>query len=322
MAAMLPTKLMRIPRTKIMFSLNPGPFSIKEHILTCTIFSSGSGLPIATEVFAATKAYFRRSIHPVSYFLLMFTTANLVYGFAGLFMKFFVNRPEMWWPEVLPNVTLFRTIHEKEEISQTWLSRRQFYFLVFVTSFAYYTIPSYFFHSISTLSFVCWIWKRSITAQQLGSRMYDVYGGKYNMSRILDESNFQFKQEGYENYSELYLSITRACSIGFGFASIGASLTDIVLSHGRSFWDQLNQPKEDIGSGYVHVQMMSKYRNIPTWWFVVLMLPMVGLSVFVCEGFGNELQLPYWGVILAFLLVVLFIPPLASLRATVAQVGY
>jgi hypothetical protein len=171
--------------------------------------------------------------------------------------------------------------------------------LVFVTSFAYYTIPGYFFPSISALSFICWIWKRSITAQQLGSsihglgigslgldwstitgftgspimfpffvvvnttvgfiifmyivvpiaywtnsfkakrfpivstRMYDVYGGEYDMSRILDESNFQFKQAGYENYSDLYLSITRACSIGFGFASIGSSLTYILLYHGR-----------------------------------------------------------------------------------------
>lgn len=41
--------------------------------------------------------------------------------------------------------------------------------------------------------------------------------------------------------------------------------------------------------------------------------------MFTCEGFGNELQLPYWGVILAFLLVLLFVPPLAALRATVAQ---
>ncbi|CAM0945228.1 unnamed protein product [Alopecurus aequalis] len=385
MAAMLPTRLVRVPGTKIMFSLNPGPFSIKEHILCWTIFTSGSGVPIATEVFAATRAYFRRSIHPATYFLLLFTTANLVYGFAGLFMKFFVNRSEMWWPEVLPNVTLFRTIHEKDERSQTWLSSRQFFFLIFVTSFAYYTIPGYFFPSISALSFVCWIWKRSITAQQLGSSinglgigslgldwsaatgftgspimfpffvivntmvgfilfmyivvpfaywtnsfkakrfpivsigMYDVYGAKYNVSRILDESTFHFKQEGYENYSEPYLSITRVCSIGFGFASIGASLTDIVLSHGRSFWDQLTQSTEDTGIHDVHGQTMSKYRSIPTWWFVVLLLPMMGLSVFACEGFGNELQLPYWGVILAFLLVLLFIPPLASLRATVAQ---
>jgi hypothetical protein len=67
--------------------------------------------------------------------------------------------------------------------------------------------------------------------------------------------------------------------------------------------------------------MMSRYKSIPTWWFVLLLLPMMGLSLFACEGFGNELQLPYWGVILAFLLVLLLIPPFASLRATVAQVG-
>lgn len=289
----------------------------------------------------------------------------------------------MWWPEVLPLVKLLRTFHV-EERSKANLSGVKFFFLVFVISFSYYIVPSYFFPSISSLSFVCWIWKRSVTVQQLGSglnglgvgsfvldwssvtgftgsplmfpffviantmagfilfmyivipfaywtnsfkaksfpiistEVYDVYGGRYDMSRVLDE-RFQFKKEGYENYSELYLSITRACSIGFGFASLGASVTDIVLSHGRSFWDQLNQSTEDRGSRDVHVQMMNKYRSIPTWWFVLLLLLMIGLTVFTCEGFGNELQLPYWGVILAFLLVLLFVPPLAALRATVAQ---
>lgn len=90
----------------------------------------------------------------------------------------------------------------------------------------------------------------------------------------------------------------------------------------RSLWDQLNQSNEHIGSGDVHAQLMNKYRKIPTWWFLILLLPMMGLSVFACEGFRSELQLPYWGVILAFLLVLFLIPPLASLRATVAQVGY
>ena len=89
----------------------------------------------------------------------------------------------------------------------------------------------------------------------------------------------------------------------------------------RSFWNQLNQSTDDIGTHDSHAQMTSKYRNIPTWWFVILLLPMIVLSVFVCEGFGNELQLPYWGVILSFLLVLLLIPPFASLRAMVAQVG-
>ena len=40
--------------------------------------------------------------------------------------------------------------------------------MVFVASFAYYIVPSYLFPSISALSFVCWIWKDSVTAQQIG----------------------------------------------------------------------------------------------------------------------------------------------------------
>ncbi|KAF7068960.1 hypothetical protein CFC21_074661 [Triticum aestivum] len=385
MAAVLPAKVVRVPGTKIVFSLNPGPFSLKEHILCCMIANNGLGASPAIDILAATKAYFRRSIHPVAVFLLLLTTSNISCGFIGFFMKFFVNRSEMWWPEILPMVTMYRAFHEKEERSKATLPRNKFFFLVFVISFSYYTIPGYFFPSVSALSFVCWVWKRSITAQQIGSgynglgigsfgldwstvsgftgsplmfpffvivntmvgfilfmyivvpfaywsnsfkaktfpivstEVYDNYGGRYNMSRVLDESNFQFKQEGYENYSKLYLSITRACSIGFGLASLGASLTDIVLSHGRSFWNQLNQSIDGRGSRDVHVQMMDKYKSIPVWWFILLLLPMIGLAVFTCEGFGNEFQLPYWGIILACLLVLLFVPPCAALRATVAQ---
>ena len=41
--------------------------------------------------------------------------------------------------------------------------------MVLVSSFAYYIVPNYLFPSITALSFVCWIWKDSVTAQQIGS---------------------------------------------------------------------------------------------------------------------------------------------------------
>jgi hypothetical protein len=74
MAALLPAKLVRVPGTKIIFSLNSGPFSIKEHILCWTIFTSGLGTPVATGIVVATRASFGRSLHPAAYFLLLFTT--------------------------------------------------------------------------------------------------------------------------------------------------------------------------------------------------------------------------------------------------------
>jgi hypothetical protein len=60
-------------------------------------------------------------------------------------------------------------LHEKEKRKKGERTRLQFFAIVFVASFAYYILPGHFFPSLSALSFVCWIWKRSVTAQQIGA---------------------------------------------------------------------------------------------------------------------------------------------------------
>ena len=69
-----------------------------------------------------------------------------------------------------------------------------------------------------------------------------------------------------------------------------------------------------------HVNVMKKYDNIPWWWGCVLLSIMTILAMLACEGFGNQIQLRYWGVLLAYLFVLVFLPPFAILRATAAQV--
>lgn len=125
----------------------------------------------------------------------------LGYGWAGLFRKYLVDSPYMWWPSNLVQVSLFRyscfsllliiqgvnighykffmkkftclnycrALHEKEERPKGGHTRLQFFLLVFILSFAYYLVPAYLFPSISAISFVCLIWKNSVTAQQIGS---------------------------------------------------------------------------------------------------------------------------------------------------------
>lgn len=63
----------------------------------------------------------------------------------------------------------FRALHETQNRAKGGLTRLQFFLLVLTASFAYYIVPNYFFPSITALSFVCWIWKDSVTAQQIGS---------------------------------------------------------------------------------------------------------------------------------------------------------
>ena len=70
----------------------------------------------------------------------------------------------------------------------------------------------------------------------------------------------------------------------------------------------------------VHTQLMKKYDPIPQWWFYAILIPTLGLSLFTCEGFGRQLQLPYWGILLACLLVMIFFLPFGVIQAVSGQV--
>jgi hypothetical protein len=69
-------------------------------------------------------------------------------------------------------VSLFfgnRALHEKED--SKGVGRLQFFAIAAVCSFAWYLLPGYMFLTITSLSWICWTWKDSILAHQLGSGM-------------------------------------------------------------------------------------------------------------------------------------------------------
>jgi OPT oligopeptide transporter protein len=76
----------------------------------------------------------------------------------------------------------------------------------------------------------------------------------------------------------------------------------------------------DTDGGDIHNVLMNKYEKIPKWWYIVILLPTLALSFFAIEGFGGQLQLRYWGLLLALLLVMVFIIPVGFIQATTGQV--
>ena len=60
-----------------------------------------------------------------------------------------------------------RVLHEKDH--GKGMSRNTFFFIAMICSFCYYVFPGYLFSTLSSVSWVCWIWPRSVTAQQIGS---------------------------------------------------------------------------------------------------------------------------------------------------------
>lgn len=73
--------------------------------------------------------------------------------------------------------------------------------------------------------------------------------------------------------------------------------------------------------GDVHTRIMKKnYASVPNWWFHIILVAMLALSLLTCEGFGRQLQLPWWGVLLACAMAMFFTLPIAVITATTNQV--
>ncbi|XP_026402049.1 oligopeptide transporter 7-like [Papaver somniferum] len=369
--------------TRYEFTLNPGPFNVKEHVLITIFANSGAGTVYAIHIVSAVKVFYRERITFFVSLIVVITTQVLGFGWAGIFRRYLVEPAEMWWPANLVQVSLFRALHEKEERAKGGLTRTQFFLIAFVCSFAYYVLPGYLFPMLTSLSWVCWVFPNSVLAQQLGSGlkglglgaigldwssvssylgsplaspwfatanmavgfafiMYVVtpisywlnfYNAKnfpifsdglftstgqdYNISSIID-NKFNLDVAAYEKSGPLYLSTFFAMTYGVGFAALSATIVHVALFHGREIWQQsktaFQEKKMD-----VHTRLMSKYNQVPEWWFVSILIANIAATIFACEYYNDQLQLPWWGVLVACGLAIFFTLPIGIITATTNQ---
>lgn len=71
----------------------------------------------------------------------------------------------------------------------------------------------------------------------------------------------------------------------------------------------------------VHTRLIKRnYESVPQWWFYVLLVTIIVLSIFTCEWFNSQLQLRWWGVLFACAIALLFTLPIGVILATTNQV--
>ncbi|XVE87447.1 hypothetical protein DITRI_Ditri18aG0118200 [Diplodiscus trichospermus] len=368
---------------KFEFTLNPGPFNVKEHVLVTIFANSGAGNVYAIHLVSVVKVFYKKRMSFLVALLVVFTTQVLGFGWAGVFRRYLVEPAAMWWPQNLVQVSLFRALHEKEERAKGRLTRNQFFLIAFVCSFAYYVLPGYLFPALTSLSWLCWVFPNSILAHQLGSGLrglgigaigfdwssisaylgsplaspwfatvniaagfalityvispiaywlnlfkaknfpifsddlFTSTGQSYNISAIID-SNFHIDMEAYEREGPLYLSIFFAMSYGVGFACLTATVVHVILFHGRDILhlskSAFQEKKMD-----VHTKLMRKYKQVPEWWFTCILVVNIAATIFICQYYNDQLQLPWWGVLLACGLAIFFTLPVGVITATTNQ---
>lgn len=95
------------------FTLNPGPFNVKEHVLITIFANSGAGNVYAIHLVSAVKIFYKKNMTFLVAFLVVITTQVLGFGWAGLFRRYLVEPAAMWWPQNLVQVSLFRYVSDR-----------------------------------------------------------------------------------------------------------------------------------------------------------------------------------------------------------------
>ncbi|KAF9042221.1 small oligopeptide transporter [Panaeolus papilionaceus] len=375
-----------LPNWKIFgVAINPGPFTVKEHVLITIMATVGAGSAYATDIIAVQRVYYNQHYNFSYQWFVVMSTQLIGFSIGGVARRFLVAPPSMIWPTNLVNCALFNTLHSQQYAgmgTRGGISRERFFVYAFLGSFVWYFVPGYLFQALSYFSWVTWIRPDNTTIAQLfgyvhgmgmsvitfdwsqiayigtplatpwwaeanifggfvfffwiltpilhftntwfaefmpiSSRTsYDNTGGSYNVTRILNPDS-TFNLEEYKAYSPLFLSTTFAISYGLSFASITATLMHAFLYFRKQIWVQARRSLHEQPD--IHARLMSRYPQVPEWWYAVIFLSMFALGIISIEVWPT--QMPVWAFVLALVIAFTYIIPIGMIQAiTNQQVG-
>ncbi|KAI0966207.1 OPT family small oligopeptide transporter [Xylaria arbuscula] len=181
-AAIMPTRV--FSTFGIKWTLNPGPFTIKEHVVITLMANVSIGYAYSTDALLALQG---KPFYDVNFgwgFALLFTLSSQLIGIsiAGMFRRFLVWPSAMMWPTTFSKTSLFNALHDKSKSAEInpngWkISPYRYFFYVLAGMFVYYWIPGVIWQGLSVFAFVTWTRPNNVVLNQL-------FGGYTGLSLI------------------------------------------------------------------------------------------------------------------------------------------
>jgi OPT family small oligopeptide transporter len=160
-----------VPNVKIFgIHLNPGPFTIKEHVLATIMASVGYQSAYATDIVAVQRVFYNQQFNFSYQWMIVMSTQLIGFSVGGIARRFLVQPPSMIWPTNLVTCALMNTLHSQEYLgvgNRGGLSRERFFLFAFTGAAVWYLFPGYIFQALSTFSWVCWIVPDNIPVNQM-----------------------------------------------------------------------------------------------------------------------------------------------------------
>ncbi|KAJ6784309.1 hypothetical protein PWT90_11005 [Aphanocladium album] len=152
----------------IQHSLNPGPFTRKEHMLITIMANVAYNTPYTNYIIWVQylPQYFHQpyAAHFAYQILIALATNFIGYGMAGICRRFLVYPSYCVWPASLVTIALNTAFHTPGNppvmgpFGKIWrISRANFFYLMFGAMFIWFWFPNYIFTSLSKFNWISWI---------------------------------------------------------------------------------------------------------------------------------------------------------------------
>ncbi|SAM84167.1 probable isp4-oligopeptide transporter [Ustilago bromivora] len=165
MARLLPTKVFKTPFGS--FTLNPGPFNVKEHTVITVMSNVTYQRAYASNVSAVQRITYGFD-WGFGYIILLVLSSQLIgFSMAGFFRRWLVWPAAMIWPANLGNTALFTALHRQVDTGSSHMSRYKFFMIACPCAFAWYFVPGYLFAMMSVGNWFCLIAPDNVPLNQM-----------------------------------------------------------------------------------------------------------------------------------------------------------
>ncbi|GAN10110.1 oligopeptide transporter 7 [Mucor ambiguus] len=147
------------------------------------------------------------------------------------------------------------------------------------------------------------------------SALFTKDGGPWNNTIVMNPDK-TLNAEVYEQYGPLYMTSFFAFTYGIMFAGVTSILSHTFLFHGKDIVKQFKRARTDDED--IHRKLMRAYPEVPLWWYLAIFFGSFAASFGVIYGWP-EIKLPWWGLILAIAIPVIFTLPIGIIQAVTNQ---
>ncbi|KEY70549.1 hypothetical protein S7711_02705 [Stachybotrys chartarum IBT 7711] len=152
----------------IRHSLNPGPFTKKEHMLITIMANVAYNTPYTNYIIWVQymPQYFNQTYasHVAYQILIALATNYIGFGIAGMIRRFIVYPTYCVWPATLVTIALNAAFHTgvnpavEGPFKKFWrVSRIKFFYIMFGAMFIWFWFPNYIFKALSRFNWLSWI---------------------------------------------------------------------------------------------------------------------------------------------------------------------